>query len=311
MSKGTSLGRAVVILNRRAGSAGSLEPLGECVSRAVRARGLVAETRIVEPDALGEALGGISAGSVELLVVGGGDGTLRSAAARAVELGITLAVLPLGTMNLVAKDLGVPLDAEAAAESLAAATCIEVDVGEVNGQVFLHSAAVGIVPRMGRVREESRASPGGMLDLMRDMSKMILRERAMRARIEFEGEAVDILTFMVAVSANRLRASAISALARESLQEGELGLYWATHIGRSGLLQLLGELGSGLWGLDERVERRSTREVMLSTRRRNLLVSIDGEPVRMAAPLRFAVRPSALRVLVPPAEEVRADGTDA
>jgi len=301
----------VVIINRSAGGAGALRDLGERVSDALRARGLEPDVREVEPAALANELARV--GRVDLLVIGGGDGSIRSAAARAMELDIPLAVLPLGTMNLVARDFGVPLTGAEAAEALAGGELARIDVGEVNGRLFLHSVVLGIVPSMGAERERSRGRRGlgATVDLALRMWGVIRRERALRATLEFGGRRRRVRTFMIAVSANRLRAAAPAALLRDSLQAGELGLYWATHQTRAGLLQLLGGLGTGLWGLDERVERHAAREVTVRARRRRILVSIDGEPESLALPLRFRVRAGALRVLVPARVAEETAGTDA
>jgi len=293
--------RAVVILNKGSGGAASLHELGDRVGDAVRERGFEPHVRMVEPAELTAALGQVHGDSTGLLVIGGGDGSIRCAAARAMELGLPLAVLPLGTMNLVAKDFGVPLTGGEAADALASGKIAEIDVGEVNGRLFLHSAVLGIVPSMGAERERSRGHKGigAGIELVRRMWGVIQRERPLHAMLEFGGERHNVKTFMIAISANRLRAMGPSALLRDSLEAGELGVYWATHQTRAGLLQLLGGLGTGLWGLDERVARHAAREVLVRARRRRLLVSIDGEPELLPLPLRFRVRAGALRVLVP------------
>jgi diacylglycerol kinase family enzyme len=97
--------RALVIMNRRSGSASAIEEVGEAVSAAVLARGLEPEVHAVEPGDLLRALARAERGRTDLLVIGGGDGTVRYGAVRAMEIGVPLAVLPMGTMNLVAKDL--------------------------------------------------------------------------------------------------------------------------------------------------------------------------------------------------------------
>lgn len=293
--------RAVVILNTCSGAAAPLHELGERVGDALRARGLDPELRMVDPPELTRALGAVRKDSTALLVIGGGDGSIRCAAARAMELAVPLAVLPLGTMNLVAKDFGVPLTGGEAADAIASGRVAQIDVGEVNGRLFLHSAVLGIVPSMGAERERSRGRRGlaAGMELARKMWGVIQRERPLQATLEFGGERRQVRTFMIAISANRLRAMGPSALLRDSLQAGELGIYWATHQTRAGLLQLLGALGAGLWGLDERVERHAASEVVVRARRRRILVSIDGEPELLPLPLRFRVRAGALRVLVP------------
>ena len=88
------------------------------------------------------------------VVVGGGDGTLATAAEIMMQADRTLGVLPLGTMNLLAKDLGLPLELEAAIAALAHGRVRRMDVAEVNSRLFLSHAVIGLYPRMVREREQ-------------------------------------------------------------------------------------------------------------------------------------------------------------
>lgn len=294
------MAQGIIILNCGSGSAASLETLSERAASSLRGRGLEPVVHLVEPRELDAAIRSTDPGRAGLLVIGGGDGSIRAAASHAADHNIPLAILPMGTMNLFAKDLGVDLDPSVAADSLASGTIERVDLGEVNGHMFLHSAVLGVVPRMGAVREETRGRRGlaALAEAAQKFARVLVRERPIRAGVELHGKLHDVSTFMLAVSANRLRAKPVGALARESLQAGELGVYWATHEGRAGLVQLLGELGVGLWGLDERIERHAVEEALVHTSGWTK-VSIDGELERLRSPLRFAVRPGVLSVLVP------------
>lgn len=291
-----------VILNSAAGSAGSLDEIGQRAAVSLRARGLDPVVRILQPAELGAAIAEAE-GPGGALIVGGGDGTIRSAADHAARAGLTLGILPMGTMNLFAKDLGVPLDPGGAADALAQSTMSRVDLGEVNGHLFLHSAVLGIVPRVGEVREQARGRTGLATagEVLRRVGDVVSREQPLRLVLEAGGRRRRINTFMLGISANRLSGKPVGALARESLEAGELGVYWATHRGRAGLLQLLAELGSGLWGLDDRIEKHAAPRLTVHGPRR-MRVSIDGEIARLSSPLRFAIRAGVLRVLVPPEE---------
>jgi diacylglycerol kinase family enzyme len=292
--------RGWVILNSAAGSADSLDKIGARAAEALRARGLDPVLRILDPAELTLAIAEAE-GPDGTLIVGGGDGTIRAAADHAARAGMILGILPMGTMNLFAKDLGVPLDPGAAADALAESTVARVDLGEVNERLFLHSAVLGIVPRVGEVRERARGRGGVATawEVLGRISDVISREQPLRLVLEADGRRRRIHTFMLAISANRLSGKLVGALARESLEAGELGVYWATHTGRAGLLQLLAELGSGLWGLDDRIERHAAPHLTVHGPRR-VRVSIDGEIESLASPLRFAIRAGALRILVPP-----------
>src|ERR671926_181555 len=80
----------------------------------------------------------------DLVMLGGGDGTMNAAASALVEIGRPLAVLPLGTGNDLARTLGIPLDPLAAAEVAAAGRTRRIDLGLVNGRPFFNVACVGL-----------------------------------------------------------------------------------------------------------------------------------------------------------------------
>src|SRR3974377_740455 len=90
----------------------------------------------------------------KLIVAGGGDGTVNAVAGNLVDTAIALGVLPMGTLNHFAKDLGIPLHLDAAVRNLFTGELIEVDVGDVNGRVFVNNSGVGFYPHFVRQREE-------------------------------------------------------------------------------------------------------------------------------------------------------------
>ena len=90
------------------------------------------------------------------VVAGGGDGTISTVAALLAGTDKALAVLPLGTLNHFAKDLGLPLELEAAARVAATGRVVRVDVGEVNGRVFINNSSIGLYPRLVRRRQQQQ-----------------------------------------------------------------------------------------------------------------------------------------------------------
>ena len=92
-----------------------------------------------------------------VVVAGGGDGTVNAVASILLGRDMALGVLPLGTLNHFAKDLGIPLDIEAATRTIFQGRQVSVDVGEVNDRIFLNNSSLGIYPRIVRYREAQRA----------------------------------------------------------------------------------------------------------------------------------------------------------
>jgi YegS/Rv2252/BmrU family lipid kinase len=237
----------------------------------------------------------------ETLVVGGGDGTVNIGASAAVERGITLGVLPLGTLNHFARDVGLPLDLEQATRVILEGIVCKVDVGEVNGRIFLNNASLGVYPAVVRLREKYRATLGGKWIAAFWAALAVLRRRPFLAvRVQVEGQAVVRRTPLVLVSNNEYRGSGIHAGTRESLAHGRLGLYVLNAQQRQGLLRLAFQV---LLQGAERVKELdffTVEEVAVETRRRRLQLAVDGEVFTVESPLHYRVRPAALHLLVPP-----------
>ena len=89
-------------------------------------------------------------------MAGGGDGTVNTVASAVIDTDKTFGVLPLGTLNHFAKDLHIPLDLEAAARTIIAGHTTQVDVGEVNDEIFLNNSSLGLYPRLVQKRKKKQ-----------------------------------------------------------------------------------------------------------------------------------------------------------
>ena len=238
----------------------------------------------------------------ETLVAGGGDGTISSGASAVAGRQIPLAVLPLGTLNHFAKDLGIPLDLEEAAKIVLEGVVCKVDIGEVNGRIFLNNSSLGVYPAIVRLRDKYSATVGGKWIAALWAGLTVLRRRPfMAVRIVAEGEAIIRRTPLVLVGNNEYRMSGISAGSRESLAGGRLAVYVLNAEQRPGLLRLAWQLL--LRGAErvKEVDLITVEEATVETKRRRIQLAADGEVFTLDAPLRYRIRPGALRVLVPEA----------
>ena len=154
--------RVVALLNVMAGSIERHpgEDIREMVRSAFAARGISSEVEAIPGgkllDAANRALQKAQRNEVDAIVAGGGDGTIHTVAAVLAGTGVPLGILPLGTLNHFAKDLGIPLDLDGAVDVVAAAHGVNVDVGEVNGIVFINNSSIGVYPYMVLDRERLR-----------------------------------------------------------------------------------------------------------------------------------------------------------
>ena len=103
------------------------------------------------------ALARARSAEIDAVVVGGGDGSIRTVAGVLAETGVPLGILPLGTLNHFAKDLGIPLHLKDAAEVIAKGETRTVDLADVNGETFINNSSIGIYPYIVIDRERRRA----------------------------------------------------------------------------------------------------------------------------------------------------------
>jgi diacylglycerol kinase family enzyme len=295
--------KATVVLNAGAGSITAPEA-SAAVSRvrgAFEGVNLAAEVLAVRPEGLIEAARAAAASDADVVVFGGGDGTLSAGAAALLDCGKPLGILPLGSLNHFARDVGIPLDLDQAVRTIATGRVTEVDVGEVNGRIFLNNSSIGLYPSAVAQREELRhRHGGGKWPAMWSACVDVVRRFPLLDVILQSGEGtVALTTPFVFVGNNRYEMSLLSLGTRTSLQGGELSLYLTRDAGRTGLLRLFSRALLGRLEQDRDFHSVVLPGVEIRTRRRFLWVSLDGEVVRMASPIRYLIRPRALRVLVP------------
>ncbi|MEO8089093.1 MAG: diacylglycerol kinase family protein [Gemmatimonadales bacterium] len=296
-----SKGHIAVVLNGRSGhgtASKDAERLKEIFAAAGR------EARIILAQG-GKEINAAMRHAVEdgcgTLVAGGGDGTINSAASAVVGRGIPLGVVPLGTLNHFAKDLGIPLDLDEAANVVLGGVVCEVDVGEVNGRIFLNNSSLGVYPAIVRLRDKYRATLRGKWIAALWAGLTVLRRRPfMAVRIVAEGEKVVRRTPLVLVGNNEYRMSGVHAGSRESLAQRRLALYVLNAEQRPGLVRLA--LQVLLKGADQvkEVDLILVEEATIETRRKRLQVATDGEVFTLESPLHYRIRPGALQVHVPP-----------
>lgn len=235
------------------------------------------------------------------LIAAGGDGTMNAVASVLAGSDTALGVLPLGTLNHFARELGVPLDLADAARTALAGRVREIDVGEVNGHVFLNNSSIGLYPAIVHRREKQRRRLGrSKWHAMLWAAHNVLRVHPfLDLQLELAGVAHRRRTPFVFIGNNVYKMQGFDIGARERLDEGVLSLYLAHRRGRLGLLLLalraiLGRLYEG-----HDFEAATVRELRIDSRHKRLLVALDGEVRAMELPLDFRTRPRALRVVAP------------
>ena len=297
--------KTVVLINAAAGARGGAERLS-AARDALDAAGVAAEIRAVAGAGMEDAARQAVAAGAEMVVAGGGDGTVNAVAGVVVGTNVVLGVLPMGTLNHFARDLGLPPKLDHAAQLLAAGPggARAVDVGEVNGRRFVNNASVGLYAHIvsRRERQQHRLGRNKWVALLVAAASVLRRYPMLEVVLDTGERATPRRTPFLFVGNNRYEMNLLSAVGRTAIDRGELSLYFAHRAGRLGLVWMALR---GLFGrLDQAsdFEAMALAEVTVRTRRKTLRLALDGEVTRMAPPLHFRVLPGALRVIAPPAE---------
>jgi diacylglycerol kinase family enzyme len=293
--------RAVVIINCSAGN-GHDEELENSLRDKFRAAGLDPDITMAKSgDEMIETARTALDNGAQLVVAGGGDGTINAVATVMAGSGVPFGVLPLGTLNHFAKDLGIPLELDAAVRVLAGGRTKAVDVGEVNRRIFLNNSGLGLYPDIvhDREKQQHRLGRGKWLAAFWATLAALRRFPFLSIRLVVDGERLARRTPFVFIGNNEYTMSGLAIGARPRLDAGKLSLYVAQRPGRLGLLRfalgaLLGKLAQ-----ERDFDVMLADELEIATRHKHLRVATDGEVSVMRPPLRYRVRPGALTVIVP------------
>ena len=152
--------RIAAIVNSGAGSVRASGLTAEGLRRLFREAGVEAEVHVIPGDRIAETARAALESGIDALVAGGGDGTIRSVAGVLAGGDVPLGVLPVGTLNHFARDLGIPVDLPAAVRLIADGAPRALDVGEVNGEIFVNNSMLGFYPPVVEVRDRRDAKSG-------------------------------------------------------------------------------------------------------------------------------------------------------
>ena len=283
--------RALLLVNRKA-------RLGEDARAAAEERLAKLGFELVEPAHVqaGEAIRRHAA-EVDLIVIGGGDGTLNCAADALAETGKPLGILPLGTANDLARTLAIPTDLDTACQLIADGHTRRIDLGRVNGKPFFNVASVGL--SVAVTRRLSKGSKGllGVVAYLVAAARAVGSGRPFRVELRCDGESHAGRTVQVTVGNGRHYGGGLTVAADAAPDDGRLDVY-SLEVGHwLGLVPLLPALWRGTLHGHRRVRVLRGREVEVRTLHPRS-VTADGEVVTHT-PATFTVQPGAVEVFVP------------
>lgn len=295
--------RFEVLIN---GGAGSVGPDREAEKIAIRSRflsaGAEAIVRVVPPEELPDAVLRAWATSPRAVVIAGGDGTVNCAAGAAAGTDVVLGVLPLGTFNHFAKDLGLPTSVDEAIPALVAGEETVVDVGEVNGRVFVNNSVLGLYPDLVAIRDDLREQFGWGKVRAAPVAAAAVLHRFPVHRLDLRGPGFRrprVRTPLLFVGNGVFSAEGLGTPTRTAITDGVLGVAVSRAVSRWGLVRSMGRaLLRGTEAVRE-VDEVALQELEVDLRAPKVRVALDGEVLELDTPLRYRIRPGALRVLAP------------
>ena len=236
----------------------------------------------------------------DVIAAAGGDGTVSTVAAAVARANKTLAVIPTGTLNHFARDLGIPTELAPAVALLGGGVTRAIDVGFVNDRFFLNNVSIGSYPRMVSARTAlERRGWSRRLAGIAAVTTTWWQLRNVAAAITMDGQDMARRSPFIVVGNGSYVLSGFALGQREEISDRQLSLYVAPHLGRLAAISLPMRALLGTLEQYEQFEAHTANQITLTLRDQRVLAGIDGEVRELKSPLRFTVKPGALQVLVP------------
>jgi diacylglycerol kinase family enzyme len=289
-----------IIMNDAAGSATTA--IMAKIEEAFGQRGVQAQVLLAgSGEAIAELTQRALRTDADTIVAAGGDGTINAVASVILDSDRTLGVLPLGTLNHFAKDTNIPLELDQAIRALVEGTVIRIDVGEVNGRIFLNNSGLGLYPLLVRDREkrQSRFGHGKWYAFAWAALGILRRYPFLAVRLNTDTDEIVRRTPFVFIGNNEYTIDGANIGGRTRLDTGRLCIYTARRPGRLGLLRFAWRALMGRLKYESDFDALCTEALQIETKRNRLHVATDGEVTVMRTPLHYRIRPGALRLLVP------------
>jgi diacylglycerol kinase family enzyme len=236
----------------------------------------------------------------QIIVAGGGDGTVNAVANELLGTSIALGILPLGTLNHFAKDLCIPQDLEGSVRNIINGQPAPIDAAEVNGRIFLNNSSLGIYPRIVHQREQQqKKGRSKWIAFGQAFTSALIHYSLLHVRLRVDGKELVRKTPFIFIGNNKYEMEGLNIGERKRLDAGELCLIVANRVSRADLARL------AFLALSRRLrEARDfdvliTKQISIETRRSQASVSVDGEVNKINSPLNYLIHPGALRVIVP------------
>jgi len=295
------MARITILLNRGGGAVAADPQIAGKVRKAFKAANIDARVEMIDGGDYEVRCRAIAKRGDELLVVGGGDGSISAAASALAGSKTALGILPLGTLNHFARDLGLPTDIAEAAQLIARGRKRRVDVAEMNDHIFINNSAIGLYPLMVIDRDQQRKRLGRSKRLAMIVASVrtLVRFNHQRLTLTINDDKERIDTPLLFVGNNDYRIDLGAPGQRESLDDGTLSVFVMRKKTRGGLIAASIRALFNRSRDDDMEKIDGVQRLRVGSHRSMLAVSLDGEVVHAAPPLDYKIRKRALRVIAP------------
>jgi YegS/Rv2252/BmrU family lipid kinase len=290
-----------ILLNRGGGAVAADRQIGAKIDDAFKAAGLEVEVESIEGGGCEVRCCAIAERGDQLLVVGGGDGTISAAASALIGTETSLGILPLGTLNHFARDLGIPTELAEAARLIARRPERRVDVAEMNDRIFINNSAIGLYPLMvvDRDAQQRRLGRSKRLAMIVASIRTLARFRHQRLTLTVNDEKERVDTPLLFVGNNDYRIDIGAPGQRESIDDGRLSVFVMRKKTRRSFIAATLRALFNRARPDDMVQIENVERLRVSSHRSSLAVSLDGEVAHAKPPLDYKIRKKALRVIAP------------
>jgi YegS/Rv2252/BmrU family lipid kinase len=291
--------RATALINRGGGAAAADDDIAAKVEAALGDAGIDATVELIDGGEADARCRAIVERGDPLLVVGGGDGTIGAAAGALADSATRLGILPLGTLNHFARDLGIPDDLAEAAALIAQGPERRVDIAEMNGRPFINNSAIGLYPLMVVDRDAQRRRLGRSKRLAMAVAaiRTLVRFRHQRLTLTVNDRAKHVDTPLLFVGNNDYQLELPGSGKREKLDDGQLCVLVLRKKTRASFLAATLRSLFGRSRRDDMVRLDDVQRLRVDSRKSMLTVSLDGEIIRVEPPLDYRIRKGALTVI--------------
>ena len=244
-----------------------------------------------------------------VVVAAGGDGTLNAVSNAVLGTGLPFGILPQGTFNYFGRTYGISQNTETATQNLLDSVIEPVQVGMLNGKVFLVNASLGLYPTLLEDREayKQRYGRSRWVALWSALVTLFRAHRQLSVQLDFEGSTRSLQTQTIVIGNNALQLEHIGVDQQVELQRDHLVAMTAKPLSTLALYGLVARgLISRMGEADNLISFGfSKMTVRLGPTQRRIKVAMDGEIFRLRAPLEFHVPKDYLPLLVPRDESLR------